>query len=442
MDPRPRTDVHQVVGGANRVFVVLHHDQGVAQVAQLDQGGEQAVVVALVQADARLIQHVEHAGEACADLGGQADALGFAAAEGHRRAVEAEVIEPHIQQELQAHADLPEHQIADLDLAGREQGFGIGAGAHAHQGLNAGQGFGHAHGRELMDRVRTDPHGQRLGLEPQTPAGGAGHQLQVLLQFLANRFAAGIAQLALQDRQDPLKRPHIGLALAVAAVRLDGDRLPAAVEQHIALLIAELIPGGLQFEAEGLAHRIEKGEVVAVVLVAPGGDSGIHGLGGIGHHPLGGELTQMADAVAIGAGAIGAVEGEEARRELLHHSAMDGAGKILGIEALPLHPLGQLFAALGHHLHQGQTFTPLEGGAQRIGETLLHSLTGHEAVDHHLDVVGVVLIELDVVGQLTHLAIDANPGKALGHQTAEQLHVGALLAPHHRRQQLIAGALR
>ena len=121
---------------------------------------------------------------------------------------------------------------------------------------------------------------------------------------------------------------------------------------------------------------------------------------------------------------------------------MGGAGKVLGVEALPLHLFRQLLAGFGHHLHQGEPLAALEGGAQRIGEALLHPLAGHEAIDYHLDVVGVVLVELDVVGQLAHLAVDPHPGETLGHQTAEQLHVSALLAPHHGRQQLIAGALR
>ena len=40
---------------------------------------EQPRVVALVQADRRLVEHVEHAGEARADLRGQPDALALAA---------------------------------------------------------------------------------------------------------------------------------------------------------------------------------------------------------------------------------------------------------------------------------------------------------------------------------------------------------------------------
>ena len=63
---------------------MLDHDHRVAEVAQLLQGLQQAGVVALVQADGGFVQHVHDAGQARADLAGQADALaspprGFAA---------------------------------------------------------------------------------------------------------------------------------------------------------------------------------------------------------------------------------------------------------------------------------------------------------------------------------------------------------------------------
>ena len=254
MHAGPRTDVHQVVCGANGVFVVLHHDQGVAQIPQLQQGVEQAVVVALVQADARLIQHVEHAGQAGTDLGGQPDALGLAATEGHGRPIQAEVIEAHIQQEFEPQPDLPQHQVADLDLARRQQGLGPFAFAHPHQRFNPPQGFAHAHGSEFVDGVGAHPHRQGFRPQPQPMTGGAWNQLQELLQLLAHRFTAGIGQLALQDRQDPLEGPLKAGALAIAAIGLDQDRLPAAIEQHIALLVAELVPGRFDLKFERLTH--------------------------------------------------------------------------------------------------------------------------------------------------------------------------------------------
>ena len=90
---RARPQVDHVVGRRDGVGVVLHHDHGVAQVAQAAQRPEQALVVALVQADARLVEDVEHADQARADLGGQPDALGLAAGERRGAAAQREVVE-------------------------------------------------------------------------------------------------------------------------------------------------------------------------------------------------------------------------------------------------------------------------------------------------------------------------------------------------------------
>ena len=88
-----------------------------------------------------------------------------------------------------------------------------------------------------MDGIGAHPYRQGLGFEPQSMAGGTGHQFQKLLQFLANRFTARIPELALQNRQNALKRPLVTSALLIAAIRLNHDRFPAAIEQHIPLLI-------------------------------------------------------------------------------------------------------------------------------------------------------------------------------------------------------------
>ena len=68
MDARARTDIQHVIGEPDGVFVVLDDNHGVAEVAQPLQCFQQACVVALMQADRGLIQHVQHPGQARADL--------------------------------------------------------------------------------------------------------------------------------------------------------------------------------------------------------------------------------------------------------------------------------------------------------------------------------------------------------------------------------------
>jgi hypothetical protein len=53
-----------MVGGEDRLLVVLDHDDAVAEIAQTVEGLQQPGIVALMQPDRRLVEHIEHAGEA------------------------------------------------------------------------------------------------------------------------------------------------------------------------------------------------------------------------------------------------------------------------------------------------------------------------------------------------------------------------------------------
>ena len=129
------SDVHYPVGLVDGVLVVLDDDQGVAEVPEPGERFDQAAVVPLVQADGRLVQDVEHAHQAGADLGGQPDALGFAAGQGPGRAFQVQVLEPDVEQEGQPGLDFLEDLVGDLGFA-------------------AGQD-------EVVEEVRAFAHGQR-----------------------------------------------------------------------------------------------------------------------------------------------------------------------------------------------------------------------------------------------------------------------------------------
>ena len=60
---------------------MLDHDEGVAHIAQLGQGLDEAAVVALMQTDGGLVEHVKHADQAGTNLGCEADALRLTAGE-------------------------------------------------------------------------------------------------------------------------------------------------------------------------------------------------------------------------------------------------------------------------------------------------------------------------------------------------------------------------
>src|ERR671921_787157 len=105
------------VGGLDRVLVVLDDDERVAHVAQPHEGLDQPGVVALVQPDGGLVEHVEDADQPGADLGGQPDPLRLPAGQRAGRPVEGEVVEADVEQELQPSVDFLEHPGRDVPLA-------------------------------------------------------------------------------------------------------------------------------------------------------------------------------------------------------------------------------------------------------------------------------------------------------------------------------------
>ena len=96
---------------------MLDDDHGVAEIAQPGQRREQRAVVALVQADRRLVEHVEHAGQVRADLRRQADALPFAARQRRGAAPQRQVADADVVEEVQAVADLAQDAAGDQALA-------------------------------------------------------------------------------------------------------------------------------------------------------------------------------------------------------------------------------------------------------------------------------------------------------------------------------------
>ena len=104
MDTRAGADIDDVIRIADGILVMFHDQYRIAQVAQVDQGVEQALIVALVQTDRRLIENIHNTHQSRADLRSQANALGFTTGQGLGTAVQSEVVEPDIHQESVARA--------------------------------------------------------------------------------------------------------------------------------------------------------------------------------------------------------------------------------------------------------------------------------------------------------------------------------------------------
>ena len=183
-----------------------------------------------------------------------------------------------------------------------------------------------------------------------------------------------------------------------------------------------------------------------------------------GTSSVGIETVQLAQSVAVGAHALRTVEAEQLRAGRLETQPAVRAGIVsrklniaarcrarrtsVGIAAGPRAPL----AAPGR-FHFGGFILRLAVGSGRIGhgrndqaalpqlQGQLHSfcqprpgVAGHEAIDHHLDVVPHLAVEVLLVGERHDPPVHAGPGKALLEQIDEQVAILALLSPNERRE--------
>ena len=447
MDAGAGADVEHVVGGADGVLVVLHHDHGIAEIAQPLERFQQPRVVALVQPDRRLVEHVEHAREPRADLRGEPDALAFAARQRARCARQREIFQPDVDQEFEPVADFLEHPHRDLVLLGTEPAGQFGepfAGAlDRHLG-------------DLADVQAADLHAQRLGLEPEAVAGGAGDVGEVLRHLLARPVAVGLAPAPLEIGDHAFERLR-GLIGAQPVVVDEADRVLArAMKERVLRLLRQVLPFGVERELVVLAERLQRLDVIGRGRFRPRRDrAAAQGLVLVGNDEIGVDMLLDAKPAAGRAGAERVVEREQPRLDLGNGEARHRAGEFLREDqALGPALVVDLRRFLSGRLtlrrrRRARRRTPprpepsasrsavSNDSASRVamsGRTTRRSTTTSRSCLNFLSSVGASR-------DLVELAVDLHPLEAALHVVGELLAVLALAAAHHGRQQIEPRAL-
>ena len=113
---RSRSEVNHVVSAANCFLVVFDHQHGIAQIAQGFQRVEQAPIVARMQTDRRLVQHVEHAAQSRANLRRQPNSLRFATGKRCRGTIERQVAKPDGEKKIDALGNFRKRPPSDFAL--------------------------------------------------------------------------------------------------------------------------------------------------------------------------------------------------------------------------------------------------------------------------------------------------------------------------------------
>ncbi len=413
--PRLGAYVDHIVGFEHHVLVVLHHYHGVALVAQLLERVNEPLVVALVQADAGLVEDVEHIHQLRPDLRGKADALAFAARERRRVAVERHVVEAHVEHEAKAAVNLLHYLLGHLPLGLGQMIMQVG---HPLAQLR------YVHRGELGNVLAVDAEVQRLAVEAVAVALGAHGARKELSGPLLGLVGRLVALLQLQVfhqsvvRQEVVARAH-GLGL-------DGQALVGAVHNLVDGLVGHTGERRVERDAILLANGLHLPEYERVFVFAQRQNAALANRERrVGHHLLAVDDVDVAQALAAVAGALRRIEREVVGGRLHIRQPRVGIHERLAVVA-------QL-AAFGVEHHQ-LVAALLEGELHRVAQAGL-VFAGHaQAVHHQLYVVVAVAVELHAKGDFLHLAIDAHVHVALFAQLLKQVFVVALAVLHQRRK--------
>ena len=181
-----RTDINNLVRCIHRLLVMLHDNQRIAKVAQMLERFQKLAVVTLMQAYARLVEDIEHARQAAANLRRQTDTLRLTARKRACAAVERQIIKANIIEELQACLNLLQHLLGDNLLALAQL-----------QLCKKLQAVAHRQRRNLTDILAAYQNRQGLWLQAAAMTGRAGSARHELLQILTHSVAESLTVAAL-----------------------------------------------------------------------------------------------------------------------------------------------------------------------------------------------------------------------------------------------------
>ena len=204
--------------------IVLDYDHGILIGAQALQDLDQTAAVARMQADGRLVEHVERIDQRRADRGGEIDAFQFAAGKRARLAIEGEIFQTDADEIGQAPANFIKDEARYLIQ-----------GAGRLELLKKALRRADAHGAHLRDVFAFNPIIQRVGFEPAALALGA-HQIGAVA------------------RQQHAHVHAVAFALQAAKPAADAFVFAVAFDNESFLLVGQFAPGFFRRDFFALAE--------------------------------------------------------------------------------------------------------------------------------------------------------------------------------------------
>ena len=254
-------------------------------------------------------------------------------------------------------------------------------------------------------------------------------------QFFAHAGGFGLAVASFQVRHDAFERVGAFDDIATVVQIFEVDVLrTAAVQDEFLVFGRQFVEGHFEAELIVRGQRTQHLEVIDVTPV-PAAYRALRQRKVTIDQALDVEELLNPQAITGRAGARRVVEGEQLRLQLADGMATDRAGEARGED--------DFFPWLVvHRRYQSNTVRQLQCGFEGLRQALLQIGTHLEAVDHYVNRMLLLLIQLRRFVQLIELAVDPGTNKTLRTQFFEDGKMFTLALANHRCQQHQLGAFR
>src|SRR6266481_798761 len=406
------TEINDAIRRLNGVWIMLDDEDGVSEIAEGLENVDEPLRVARMEADRRLVEHVERTYKMRTERRGELNPLGFSAGERGSQTVESKVVEADFVEELQTCTNFFENLVRDLQVPFGELQSGK-KGARFFDGELA----------NLRDRFSGHADGTCLGAKARPPT------------FRTSRITAKAAE----------KNAYMQLVFfSLQPVEETFDPfvviLGVAFENQAALFGSELPPRHVRRNSAGTRPFSCVLEKHAVARFRPGLDGAVvERLARVRDDQIQIKIDGISESLAARTRPVWIIEGEKARLWLLVESAV-----VLAFEAfVEGEPLGGIPRGVRDEFENGFALPFAVTDFDRVNKTRARLRTDGKTVDKDVDGFGEIDIEqsfrrrefmdaarLVEAVETALLQIKQRRAKELGRWGAN----GLLLAPFRRRR--------
>ena len=241
---------------------MLDDQNRVSKVAQMAKRIEKLIIIALVKADGGLVENVENAHKARANLGCKPDSLALAAGERPRRARKRQIGKPNGLQEPKPGPNFPQNLLGD-----------DGHGARELQMLHKVQRLTDREPTEVHDAQAADRHGE-ADIGQAVPVALRARTLgHAFLELFSHRVGLRFGESARDVIENALKGP-LERAASVRAFIVDGEAfLARAVQNGVQRVLGKVLHGRCERKLIFFCERlkIHPGDRVVLDIIKAAG---------------------------------------------------------------------------------------------------------------------------------------------------------------------------